>query len=157
MQVVTPCLWFDHQAEEAAKFYTSIFINSKIGAIARYGDTGPGPKGSVMTVLFTLEGQQFMGLNGGPVYKFTPAISLMVNCDTQKEIDRLWAKLSEGGQEVECGWITDKYGLSWQIVPKAIQKMLTDRDPAKTQSMMAALLKMKKLDIAALKRAYEKG
>src|SRR5262245_42711437 len=124
MQKITPFLWFDTQAEEAAQFYVSIFKNSKIGTIARYGDTGPGPKGSVMTVTFQLDGQEFMALNGGPVFKFTEAISFMVHCETQEELDTMWAKLTEGGKEVECGWLKDKYGLSWQIVPTALAEMM---------------------------------
>ena len=152
MPKITPCLWFDHQAEEAARFYVSIFKNSKVGAITRYPKNTPGPEGAVMTVTFTLDGQEFMGLNGGPIYKFTPAVSLMVMCKTQKEIDRMWAKLSEGGQEVECGWVTDKYGLSWQIVPAGLMKMIT-KSPAHCQRVMAEVLKMKKLDIKTLEIA----
>ena len=152
MQKFTPCLWFDHQAEEAARYYVSIFKNSKVGAISRYPEGTPGPKGSVMTVTFTLDGQEFMGLNGGPAFKFTPAVSFMVMCKTQKEIDRLWAKLSEGGQEVECGWVTDKFGLSWQIVPAGLMKLIT-KSPAQRQRVMAAVLKMKKLDIKTLEKA----
>lgn len=155
MQKITPCLWFDKQAEEAAKFYVSIFKNSKIGRVTRYGEKGPGPKGSVMTVTFQLDGQEFTALNGGPIFKFTEAVSFVVNCRTQREVDELWEKLSEGGKEVECGWLKDKYGLSWQIVPIVLYEMLTDPDPAKTERVMQALLRMKKLSIEDLKRAYK--
>ena len=153
MQRIVPCLWFDHQAEEAVKFYTSLIKPSKIGTVTRYGDTGPGPKGSVMTVEFELAGQRYLALNGGPIYKFTPAISFMVACKTQKEIDRLWEKLSEGGAEVECGWLTDKYGMSWQIIPSMLSTWM--KNPVKLQNMMRAILTMKKLDIKELKRAYD--
>jgi len=155
MQKITPCLWFDNQAEEAVKFYVSIFKNSKVETIARYGDAGPGPKGSVMTVKFQLDGQEFLALNGGPQFKFTEAVSFIVNCETQQEIDELWEKLSEGGKKVECGWLKDKYGLSWQIVPTVLGKMMSDPDPKRSQRVMGALLQMKKLDISRLKRAYE--
>lgn len=157
MQKITPCLWFDSQAEEAAKFYVSIFKNSKIDRITRYGEVGPGPKGSVMTVEFQLEGQDFIGLNGGPHFKFTEAISLSVDCKTQEEVDQLWEKLSEGGEKVQCGWLKDKYGLSWQIVPRVLSEMLADPDPAKSKRVMEAMLKMKKLDIKGLERAYRGG
>ncbi len=155
MQKITPCLWFDDKAEEAAKFYTSIFKNSKIVRMARYGDAGPGPKGSVMTVVFTLNGQEFMGLNGGPHFKFSEAISLIVNCETQEEIDEFWEKLSNGGEKVQCGWLKDKYGMSWQIVPTVLGEMMSDPDPKKSQRVMSALLQMKKLDINTLRKAYE--
>jgi predicted 3-demethylubiquinone-9 3-methyltransferase (glyoxalase superfamily) len=155
MQKITPCLWFDHQAEEAAKFYASIFKNSKIGTIARYGDAGPGPKGGVMTVSFQLEGQEFLALNGGPHFKFSEAISFIVNCGTQQEVDTLWKTLSEGGEESQCGWLKDKFGLSWQIVPTVLRELISDPDPAKSQRVMKALFQMKKLDIKALKRAYD--
>jgi predicted 3-demethylubiquinone-9 3-methyltransferase (glyoxalase superfamily) len=154
MQKITPFLWFDTQAEEAAKFYLSIFENSKIKTVTRYGAAGPGPKGSVMTVDFELAGQEFVALNGGPQFKFTEAISLVVNCETQQEVDEFWAKLSKGGQEVECGWLKDRYGLSWQIVPTILSKLLSDPDPKKAQRVMEAMLKMKKIDIAALKKAH---
>jgi len=154
MQKITPCLWFDRQAEEAARFYVSIFKNSKIGEITRYGEGAPLPKGTVLTVRFQLDGQDFLALNGGPVFKFTEAISLIVNCDTQEEIDRMWDKLSEGGQQVECGWLKDKYGLSWQIAPAVIGKMLSDPDPARGARVLQAVLKMKKLDIKKLEEAY---
>ena len=161
MQRITPCLWFDSQAEEAVKFYTSIFKNSKILKTARYGDAGAKvsgqPKGSVMTMTFQLEGQEFMALNGGPIFKFSEAISLIVDCKTQKEVDELWEKLSEGGEKGVCGWLKDKYGLSWQIVPTVVSEMLQDKDARKTERVMEALLKMTKLDIAALKQAYERA
>jgi predicted 3-demethylubiquinone-9 3-methyltransferase (glyoxalase superfamily) len=155
------CLWFDDQAEEAVKFYVSIFKNSKIGRVTRYDDVGAKaagrPKGSVMTVAFELDGQEFMALNGGPLFKFTEAISLVVNCATQAEVDHYWSKLSAGGQEVQCGWLKDRFGLSWQIVPTILPEMLQDKDPEKSKRVMAAMLKMIKLDIAALKKAYEGG
>jgi predicted 3-demethylubiquinone-9 3-methyltransferase (glyoxalase superfamily) len=154
IQKITPFLWFDHQAEEAARFYTSIFKNSKIEAVTRYGDAGPGPKGSVMTVSFELDGQKFAALNGGPPFKFTEAISFVVNCDTQAEVDEFWEKLSEGGQEVQCGWLKDKYGLSWQIVPTALVELLKDKDAERSQRVMKAMLQMKKIDIARLEAAY---
>ncbi len=158
MKSITPCLWFDHQAEDAARFYTSVFPNSKIGNIARYGEAGAAasgrPRGSVMTVTFQLDGQEFVALNGGPHFKFTEAISLMVNCETQKEIDDFWEKLSEGGEPGPCGWLKDKYGLSWQIVPVVLGEMMQDKDARKSERVMEALLKMKKLDIKALKEAY---
>lgn len=155
MQKITPFLWFNDKAEEAANFYVSIFKNSKIVEIARYGDAGPGPKGSVMVVSFELEGQKFTALNGGPTYSFTPAISLVVNCDSQQEVDAMWDKLCEGGKPVQCGWLTDKYGLSWQIVPVALFEMMKDPDPAKKSRMMGAMMQMVKLDIAKLKTAFE--
>ena len=155
MQKITPFLWFDTQAEEAANFYVSIFANSRIVKITRYGDAGPGPKGSVMTVDFELDGQEFIGLNGGPHFKFTEAISLSVDCKTQEEVDRFWAKLSEGGEEGPCGWLKDKYGLSWQVNPTVLGKMLSDPDPAKARRAMQAMLKMKKIDIAGLQKAYD--
>jgi predicted 3-demethylubiquinone-9 3-methyltransferase (glyoxalase superfamily) len=155
MQKITPFLWFNDNAEEAMKFYTSIFKNSKIGKVARYGDAGPGPKGTVMTASFSLEGQEFLALNGGPNFKFTEAISFVVNCETQKELDEFWERLSAGGQEIECGWLKDKFGLSWQIVPTILGKLMSGPDPAKSQRVMSALLKMKKLDIATLQRAHD--
>ena len=155
MQKITPFLWFDDKAEEAMHFYVSIFKNSKVGTISRYGDAGPGPKGSVMSVTFELEGQPFMALNGGPHYKLSPAISLFVNCETQEEVDELWAKLTAGGKEDHCGWLVDKYGLSWQIIPKALGEMLSSPDPEKSQRAMKAMLQMGKIDIQTLKRAYE--
>ena len=153
-QKITPFLWFDTQAEEAAKFYTSIFKDSKILATTRYGDSGPGPKGSVMTVAFELAGQKFTALNGGPVFKFTEAVSFVVNCENQEEIDHFWEKLSAGGQEVQCGWLKDRYGLSWQIIPTALGELMRGPEP-RSQRVMQALLQMKKLDIGALKKAYD--
>ncbi|HTO97357.1 MAG TPA: VOC family protein [Myxococcales bacterium] len=153
MQKITTFLWFDKEAEEAARFYCSIFPDSKILTTARYPEGGPGPAGSVMTVEFQLAGQRFMALNGGPTFKFTEAISLMVDCETQKELDACWDKLSAGGREVECGWLKDRYGLSWQIVPSGIGKMISD--PKRGPKVAEAVWKMKKLDIAALRRAYE--
>jgi len=155
MQKITPFLWFDTQAEEAAKFYASVFKNSKVISTTRYGEAGPGPKGSVMTVEFDLEGQRFVGLNGGPQFKFTEAVSFVVNCTTQEEVDYFWEKLSEGGQEVQCGWLKDKYGLSWQVVPTILIEFLQDKDPVKAQRVMKAMMQMKKIEIEPLKRAYE--
>jgi predicted 3-demethylubiquinone-9 3-methyltransferase (glyoxalase superfamily) len=155
-QKITPFLWFDNNAEEAVNYYTSIFKNSKKLSVSRYGDAGPGPKGSVMTISFELDGQEFVALNGGPQFKFTEAISLVVNCETQKEVDEFWSKLSAGGQEIECGWLKDKFGLFWQIVPTPLFKLISDSDPKKANRVMEALLKMKKLDIAALEEAYNK-
>lgn len=157
MQKITPFLWYDTQAEAAANFYCSIFKNSKITSIARYGDSGPGPKGSVMTVAFELDGQPFTALNGGPHFKFTEAVSFVVNCETQAEVDRYWDKLLEGGQPSQCGWLKDKYGLSWQIVPNELMEMLQDKDPQKSQRVMAAMMKMIKLDIPTLQKAYDGG
>ena len=154
MQKITPFLWFDSQAEEAADFYTSIFKNSKILNIARYGDAGPGPKGSVMLVTFQIEGQRFMALNGGLHYTFTPAISFFVDCETQAEVDELWEKLSAGGSEVQCGWLKDRFGLSWQIIPKALMELMQDKDPVKSQRVFKAMLGMTRIDIEGLKRAY---
>jgi predicted 3-demethylubiquinone-9 3-methyltransferase (glyoxalase superfamily) len=158
MQKITPCLWFDDTAEEAVKFYVSIFKNSRIGRIARYGEAGAKvsgrPRGSVMTVTFRLAGQEFMALNGGPLFTFTEAVSFIVNCKTQKEVDRLWEKLSAGGAKGQCGWLKDKYGLSWQIVPTGLDKMLLDKDAEKSERVMKALLQMTKPDIAGLKQAY---
>ena len=159
MQKITPCLWFDTQAEEAANFYVSIFKNSKIGHITRYGDAGAKvsgrPKGTVMTVTFEIEGQEFMALNGGPHFKFSEAISLMVKCDTQKEIDVMWEKLSQGGETGQCGWLKDKYGLSWQIISPMWDEMLRDKDAKKSERVMKAILQMTKPDIKTLKQAYE--
>jgi predicted 3-demethylubiquinone-9 3-methyltransferase (glyoxalase superfamily) len=154
---ITPFLWFDHQAEEAATFYTSVFKNSKIETVTRYGDAGPGLKGSVMTIAFELDGQKFVALNGGPHYQFTPAISFVVNCEEQEEVDYYWEKLTAGGQEIQCGWLVDKYGVSWQIVPKALVEMLTDKDPARSRRVMKAMFQMKKIDIAGLKSAYDRS
>jgi len=155
MQKITTFLWFDDQAEEAANLYTSIFKNSKIMGVSRYGEAGPGPAGQVMTVNFQIEGQEFTALNGGPEFKFTEAISLVVNCETQAEVDHYWEKLSAGGEESQCGWLKDKFGLSWQIVPTALGELLGGPDPVKAQRAMQAMLQMRKLDIAALQRAYE--
>jgi len=153
MQKITPFLWFDDQAEEAAKFYASIFKNSKVGIIRRYTEAGPGPKGAAMSVEFQLEGEEFIALNGGPQYKFTPAISFFVNCETQQEVDDLWARLSEGGATNRCGWLTDKFGLSWQIVPTALGRLLADKDSRKSERVMRAMLQMTKLEIQGLERA----
>ena len=156
MQKITPCLWFDNNGEEAAKFYTSIFKNSKVGTISRYGDGAPLPKGTALTVMFQLEGQDFMALNGGPMFKFTEAVSFVVYCETQDEIDDYWKKLTaDGGKEVQCGWLKDKYGLSWQIVPTALGKWMQDKDPARTGRVMQALMQMVKLDIHTLQQAYD--
>ncbi|MFN2565539.1 MAG: VOC family protein [Gemmatimonadaceae bacterium] len=153
-QKIVTYLWFDGQAEEAAKHYTSIFKNSKILSVTRHGDAGPGPKRTAMVVSFQLEGQEFIALNGGPQFKFTEAISLLVNCDTQKEVDDLWSNLSAGGEEGQCGWLKDKFGLSWQIIPSALMELIQDRDPQKSKRVMEAMFQMKKIDIAGLKRAY---
>lgn len=155
MQKVTPFLWFDGKAEEAMNFYVSIFKNSKIGKVVRYGDAGPGPKGSVMTATFELEGQQFTALNGGPHFKFTEAISFVVDCKSQEEVDELWEKLSAGGEPGHCAWLKDKFGLSWQIVPSVLVELLSNPDPAKSKRVMAAMLKMTKIDIAKLKQAAQ--
>lgn len=155
MPKITPFLWFDTQAEAAANFYVSIFNNSKVVNISRYGEGGPGPKGSVMTVVFELDGQEFIALNGGPQFKFTESISFSVNCKTQQEVDKFWQKLSEGGQEGPCGWLKDKYGLSWQVNPTILGEMLNAPDPEKSKRVMQAMLKMKKIDITGLKKAYD--
>ncbi len=156
MQKITTFLWFNNNAEEAANYYTSIFKNSKILDVSRYGDAGPGPKGSVMVVKFQLAGQEFTALNGGPQFKFTEAISLLVNCESQQEIDEYWRKLTaDGGQESQCGWLKDKFGLSWQIVPTELGKLMSAKDPTTANRVMQALLQMKKLDIAKLKQAAE--
>ena len=156
MKKISPFLWFDNQAEEAMNFYVSIFKNSKIVSVSRYGDQGPDPKGTVMTATFELNGQEFMALNGGPQhFGFSEAISFFVNCESQEEVDTLWSKLSEGGEEGPCGWLKDKYGLWWQIVPTVLGELLGDKDPAKAGQVMQAMLKMHKLDIAALRQAYE--
>ena len=153
MRKITPFLWFDAEAEEAANFYVSIFPNSKVLGVTRYGDAGPGPKGTVMVATFQLEGQEFTALNGGPLFKFTEAVSFVVNCETQAEVDKFWEKLSAGGEKSRCGWLKDKYGLSWQIVPTVLGEMLKDAD--KSQRVMKALLQMDKIDIQGLKQAYE--
>ncbi|MGB8983813.1 MAG: VOC family protein [Anaerolineales bacterium] len=157
MQKITPFLWFDDQAEEAMNFYTSIFRNSKILSVTRYGEAGPGPAGSVMTASFEIEGQEFTALNGGPQFKFTEAISFVVNCKTQKEVDEMWEKLSAGGEEGPCGWLKDKFGLSWQVVPVALGEMLSDPNPSKAQRVMEAMLKMKKIELPVLQQAYAEG
>jgi predicted 3-demethylubiquinone-9 3-methyltransferase (glyoxalase superfamily) len=148
------CLWFDTEGEAAAAFYTSVFRDSSIGRVARYTEAGPGRAGSVITVEFELNGQKFLALNGGPQYKFTPAISLMVPCQDQDEVDYYWSRLSEGGQEVACGWVTDRYGVSWQVYPTVMGDMMTDPDPEKVRRVTEAMMKMIKLDIAALQQAY---
>jgi len=153
MQKIVTFLWFDNQAEAAVNLYTSIFKNSKIGKISRYGEAGPGPKGSVMGIRFQLEGQEFYALNGGPHFKFTPAISLFVNCETQEEVDALWSKLVAGGREDRCGWLTDKYGLSWQIIPTVLGEFLGHSDPQIAQRAMKAMLQMSKIDIQKLQTA----
>ena len=155
MKQIAPFLWFDDKAEEAVDFYISIFKNSKVLTVTRYGKAGPRPEGTVMVVKFHLNGQEFCALNGGPQYAFTPAISFYVDCETQQEVDELWAKLSEGGQIVQCGWLKDKYGLSWQIVPSVLIEMLQDKDPAKAERVMKAMLQMKKIEIKGLKQAYD--
>jgi predicted 3-demethylubiquinone-9 3-methyltransferase (glyoxalase superfamily) len=155
MQKITPFLWFDNNAEEAMNFYISIFKNSKILGVSRYGEAGPGPKGTVMTAKFQLDGQEFLALNGGPHFKFTEAISFLVNCETQEEVDEFWEKLSEGGEKSQCGWLKDKYGLSWQIVPTVLGELMQDKDPEKSQRVMRAMLQMNKIDIQTLKQAYE--
>jgi len=153
MQKITPFLWYDGNAEEAANFYISIFKNSKMGKISRYGDAGPGPKGSVMSVTFQIEGQEFFALNGGPHFKFTPAISFFVNCETQQEVDDLWEKLSAGGRTDRCGWLQDKFGLSWQIIPTVLGQLLGDKDPERAKRAMQAMLQMTKIDIQKLQQA----
>jgi len=155
MQKITPFLWFDGKAEEAANFYTSIFPNSKIVSMMRSGEPGPGPKGSVMSATFELQGQEFIALNGGPMFTFSPAISFFVHCETQEEVDKFWEKLSEGGEKQRCGWLKDKFGVSWQIVPTVLGQLLQDKDAEKSKRVMNAMLLMDKLDIASLKRANE--
>jgi predicted 3-demethylubiquinone-9 3-methyltransferase (glyoxalase superfamily) len=156
MQKITPFLWFDGKAEEAMNFYTSIFKNSKVVNIMRYGEAGPGAKGTVMAATFQLDGQEFTALNGGPMFAFSPAISFFVNCETQEEIDEFWEKLSEGGEQQRCGWLKDKYGVSWQIVPIVLGKLLQDKNPEKSNRVMHAMLQMNKIDIKSLKQAYER-
>ena len=156
-QKITPFLWFDDKAEEAANFYVSLFNNSKVGRVSRYGEAGEAvagrPKGSAMTVEFDLDGQEFVALNGGPHFKFTEAVSFVVNCTDQEEVDKFWEKLSEGGEKSQCGWLKDKYGLSWQIVPTVLNELLTDKDPAKSERVMNAMLQMRKIDIETLQKA----
>ena len=154
MQKITPFLWFDGKAEEAMNFYTSIFKNSKKGRIARYGDAGPGPKGTVMSAIFQLDGQEFFALNGGPHFTFSPAISFFVTCETQQEVDEYWEKLSAGGEQQRCGWLKDKFGVTWQIVPSVLDKLLQDKDAGKSTQVMQAMMQMGKLDIERLEQAY---
>ena len=154
MRNIAPCLWFDNQAEEAANFYVSVFKNSRVTAISHYGDGMPLPKGTVLEVSFELNGEDFLALNGGPIFTFSPAISFVVNCETQEEIDDLWTKLSADPASEQCGWLKDKYGVSWQIVPAILPRLMDSEEPEKRDRLFAALMKMKKLDIAALQRAY---
>ena len=155
MKKITPFLWFDGKAEEAMNFYVSIFKNSKIVSVSRYGEAGPGPKGTVMGATFELDGQRFYALNGGPQFTFSPAVSFFVNCETQQEVDELWEKLSEGGEKGRCGWLKDKYGLSWQVIPSVLGEMLHDKDAEKSKRVRKAMLQMGKIDIKSLKQAYE--
>jgi predicted 3-demethylubiquinone-9 3-methyltransferase (glyoxalase superfamily) len=155
MQKIVPFLWFDHQAEEAAHFYTSIFKHSKLGEITRYGDAGPGPEGTVMSVGFQIEDQEFTAFNGGPYFTFSPAISFFVNCETQAEVDELWEKLTAGGEEEQCGWLKDKFGVSWQIIPAGLVEMLYSDDAEKSRRAINAMLQMKKIDIDKIKKACE--
>jgi predicted 3-demethylubiquinone-9 3-methyltransferase (glyoxalase superfamily) len=155
MQKITPFLWFDNNAEEAANFYVSVFKNGKIVNVARYNEAGPGPKGSVMTVEFELNGLEFIALNAGPTFKFTEAISFVVNCETQEEVDYYWERLSENGEKSHCGWLKDKFGLSWQVTPTILGKLMADKDPGKAKRVMETMLQMDKLDIEPLQRAYE--
>lgn len=155
MQKIIPFLWFDGKAEEAMNFYVSIFKNSKIVSLSRYGEAGPGPEGTVMSAIFQLEGQEFFALNGGPQFTFSPAISFFVNCETQQEVDDLWEKLSEGGEKQRCGWLKDKYGLSWQVIPTVLGELLQDEDAEKSNRVMKAMLKMDKIDIKTLMEEYE--
>jgi predicted 3-demethylubiquinone-9 3-methyltransferase (glyoxalase superfamily) len=155
MQKINPFLWFDNQAEEAANFYVSLFKNSKILNVSRYGDAGPGTKGTVMSVTLELDGQKFIALNGGPLFKFSEAVSFLINCETQQEVDNLWEKLSAGGTKSQCGWLKDKYGLSWQVIPTVLGEMLQDKDPKKVQRVMRAMLQMNKIEIAPLVKARD--
>ncbi|HKX16468.1 MAG TPA: VOC family protein [bacterium] len=157
MPKITPFLWFDKTAEDAAEFYTSVFKNSRILEVSRYGDAGPGPKGQAMVVRFQIEGQDFLALNGGPHFKFTEAISFTIHCETQDEVDYYWDRLSAGGKEVQCGWLQDRFGLSWQVTPSILPRLLQDPDPAKSQRVMKAMLQMIKIDIAGLERAYHQA
>ncbi|MGE0114690.1 MAG: VOC family protein [Steroidobacteraceae bacterium] len=157
MQKITPFLWFDNHAEQAMNFYLSIFRNSRPLKVVRYGEAGPGPKGTVMTASFELDGQEFVALNGGPHFKMTPAISFVVNCATQDEVDHYWDKLSAGGEIQQCGWLTDKFGVTWQVVPTVLSELVSDPDPVKSQRVVQAMMKMIKLDISALQQAYEQG
>ncbi len=153
MQKITPCLWFDTQGEEAASFYTSLFKNSRIVDISRYGEAGPRPAGTVMTVTFELEGEEFIALNGGPEFTFNEAVSFQVNCESQAEVDEFWSRLSEGGEEGPCGWLKDRFGVSWQVIPTALNELLNDPDPERAQRAMKAMLEMSKIDIEALRQA----
>lgn len=155
MQKITPFLWFDNNAEEAANFYVSIFKNSKVLSVSRYGDAGPGPKGTVMVAEFQIEGQEFVALNGGPRFKFDEAISFVINCETQDEVDYFWERLSEGGKKSRCGWLQDKFGLWWQVVPTVLNKLMSDSDPEKVKRVTEAMLQMDRIDIEPLQRAYE--
>ena len=157
MQKITPFLWFDGKAEEAINFYISIFKNSKIMSVTRYGEEGPGRKGTIMSATFQLDGQEFFALNGGPEFTFSPAISFFVNCETQQEVDELWEKLSEGGEKQRCGWLKDKFGLSWQVIPSVLGELLQDKDAEKSERVWKAMLQMEKIDINGLKQAYEQG
>src|ERR1700716_1236457 len=157
MQKITPFLWFDAKAEEAMNFYVSVFKNSKVVRVTRYGEGGPGPKGTVMSATFQLDGQEFFALNGGPQFTFSPAISFFVNCETQEEVDDLWEKLSAGGRKDRCGWLQDKYGLSWQIIPTALGELLQDKNPERSRRAMQAMLQMDKIDIKRLREAANKG
>lgn len=157
MQKITPFLWFDNQAEEAMDFYISVFKNSEVLSVTRYSEGAPGPSGTVMTAKFMIEGQEFVALNGGPQFQFTEAISFVVNCETQEEIDYYWEKLSDEGEEQGPGWVKDKYGLSWQIVPTVLEEMMGEGDPVKSQKVMSAMMKMNKIDINTLKQAYDSG
>lgn len=157
MPKITPCLWFDNQGEDAAKFYTSVFPHSKITEITHYGDAGPGPEGSVMTVSFVLDGHEFLALNGGPLFTFSEAISFQIDCHSQEEVDHYWSRLAEGGYEDQCGWVKDKFGLSWQVVPVVLPQLLAQSDPGTAQRVMKVMLGMKKLDIAALEAAAHEG
>jgi predicted 3-demethylubiquinone-9 3-methyltransferase (glyoxalase superfamily) len=155
MQKITPYLWYDNQAEEAVNFYLSLFKNSRILSVSRYEDAGPGPAGTVRTIAFQLDGLEFVAINGGPYFKFTEAVSLFVNCETQEEVDWLWAKFTESGEEGQCGWLKDQYGLSWQIIPAGLVEMLTSSDAEKSQRATQAMFSMKKIDLAEIKLAYE--
>ena len=155
MQKITPFLWFDNNAEEAMNFYIAIFKNSRVLKIARFTEGAPGPKGAVMTASFSLDGQEFIALNGGPTFAFSPAISFVVNCETQDEVDQFWERLSEGGEQIQCGWLKDKFGVSWQIVPIILGEMLSGSDEIRAQRVMSAMLQMKKIEIAALRKAYD--
>jgi predicted 3-demethylubiquinone-9 3-methyltransferase (glyoxalase superfamily) len=157
MPKITPFLWFDGKAEEAMNFYVSVFKNSKVVRVSRYGEAGPGPKGTVMSATFQLDGQDFFALNGGPQFTFSPAISFFVNCETQQEVDELWEKLSEDGEKNRCGWLKDKYGLSWQIIPSVLGQLLQDKDVEKANGVMKAMLQMDKIDIKRLQQAYDRG